>query len=311
MKKTLIALSLLSVVMLSACGTQDPAPTKPAKPEAAESSTIDSAVAALLPQGAFTVTGALNNLKGPATTIDGYVKYGTDPDGKDCEADYTLTDVRAEASTSEAATKQRSVRSAGATSWHQDISDPAKPGEWLDNADPNSAQIVLLFAPNMITDDYGFGPIDGAGTGELCAIPMMARIMQLTNGELEYNTERAAATVKARLDRWNEGYIDAVGVTGINRQKVNNVFAELGRPSFDNIMDRSVIKVTKNDDGSYEIAQLIKENGRVLISLLFTPTAERVIEPVSGKPYFEKVTEEVKNSGMTPLEFIFREEDNK
>ena len=311
MKKTLIALSLLSVVTLSACGTQDPAPTKPAKPEAAESTTIDSTVAALLPRGAFVITGALNNLKGPVTTINGYVKYGTDPDGKDCEADYTLTDVRAEASTSESATKQRSVRSAGATSWHQDISNPAKPGEWLDNADPNSRPITLLFAPNLITDDFGFGPVDGAGTGELCAIPMMARIMQLTNEELVYSTERAAATVNARLDRWLEGYIDAVGVTGADRQKAIDVLAKVGRPSFGNIMDRSVIKVTMNDDGSYEIAQLIKENGRVLISLLFTPTAERVIEPVSGKPHFEKVTEEVENSGLTPLEFLLREQDNE
>ena len=304
MKRTLIALSLLSVVTLSACGTESPAPTKPAKPEATESVTIDSAVSALLPQGAFTVTGALSNSKGPATTIDGYVKYGTDPDGKDCEADYTLTDVSAEASTSEIATKQRSVRVAGATSWHQDISNPAKPGEWLDNADPNSAQITLLFAPNLITDDYGLGPVDGAGTGELCAIPMMARIMQLANGELVYNPERAAATVKARSDRWLEGFIHAVGVTGADRRKAIDVLAEVGRPSFDNIMDRSVIKVTKNVDGSYEIAQLIMENGRVLISLLFTPTAERVIQPVSGKPFFAKVTEEVKNSGLTPLEFL-------
>ncbi len=44
---------------------------------------------------------------------------------------------------------------------------PTKPSEWLDHADPASAQIALLFAPNIIADDYVVGAIDGAGNGQL------------------------------------------------------------------------------------------------------------------------------------------------
>lgn len=300
MKKTLIAVSLLSVALLTACGTESPAPVA-TKPSVAGA--IDPAVAALLPQGSFAVTGGFANSEGPFSAIDGYVKYGTDPDGKDCEADYTITDVRTNVDTSSLTAKQRSVRSAGATSWYQNISNPAKPGEWVDNADPDSAQIMLLFTPNLIADDYGVGAVEGAGSGELCAIPLMARIMTISNGGLAFDTKRAAATVAARNDRWVEGYIDAVGVTGADRQKWVDVLRELGRPSFNNIMKQSAIKVTKNDDGSYEITQS-KMDGTIVTRLLFTPTAERSVEPVSGTTYFSKVAEEVKNSGLTPLEFL-------
>ena len=300
MKKSLIVVSLFSVIMLTACGTQDPAPSKT---NTAETGIIDAAVAALLPQGTFTVTGEFSNSEGPYTAIDGYVKYGTDPDGKDCEADYTLTNVSDNAATSTLTTKQRSVRSAGATSWHQNISDPAKPGEWLDHADPASAQIVLLFAPNLIADDYGVGPVDGAGNGQLCAIPLMARIMKLENGELAFDTKRAEATVKARSDRWAEGFIDAVGVTGLKRKIAVDMLKELSLPSYSSIMELVKIKVTRNDDGSYEIAQM-QPSGFVSLRMLLTPTAERTIEPVSGTTYFAKVTEEVKNSGLTPSEFL-------
>jgi hypothetical protein len=303
MKKSMFAVSLLSVSLLSACGTES---TTPVTTKPVEAGPIDMAVSALLPQGSFTVTGGFTNTEGPVTAIDGYVKYGTDPDGKDCEADYTLTNVRDDAATSTFTTKQRSVRSAGATSWYQNISDPAKPSEWLDHTDPNSLQIPLLFVPNIIADDYGVGPVDGAGNGQLCAMPLMARIMKIENGQLAYDIKRAEATVKARSDRWAEGYIDAVGATGRDRQVAVELLQEIGRPSFSTMMERTKIKVTKNADGSYEITQS-QPTGFVSVRLLFTPTTERSVEPVSGTTYFAKVTEEVKNSGLTPREYLLRE----
>lgn len=300
MKKTIIVVSLLSAAMLTACGPQNPAPTEK---KAAENGVNNAAVSALLPQGAFTVSGGFNNSQGPVTTIDGYVKYGTNPDGADCEADYTLTDVSADAATSSLPTKQRSVRVAGALSWYQDISNPAKPGEWLDNANPDASTMVLLLGPNLISDDFGVGPVDGAGTGELCAIPMMSRIMSLENGELAYDTKRAEATVRARSDRWVERFIDAVGVTGLERQTAIDVLKEVSRPSFSTVMERTVIKVTKNADGSYEIVQT-SPTGVVSVRLLFTPTSEQAVEPVVGKQYFDLISEEVKNSGLTPSEYL-------
>lgn len=300
MKKTIIVVSLLSAAMLTACGPQNPAPTEK---KAAENGVNNAAVSALLPQGAFTVSGGFNNSQGPVTKIDGYVKYGTNPDGADCEADYTLTDVSADAATSSLPTKQRSVRVAGALSWYQDISNPAKPGEWLDNANPDASTMVLLFGPNLVSDDFGVGPVDAAGTGELCAIPMMSRIMSLENGELAYDTKRAEATVRARSDRWVERFIDAVGVTGLERQTAIDVLKEVSRPSFSTVMERTVIKVTKNADGSYEIVQT-SPTGVVSVRLLFTPTSEQAVEPVVGKQYFDLITEEVKNSGLTPSEYL-------
>jgi hypothetical protein len=68
-------------------------------------------------------------------------------------------------------------------------------------------------------------------------------------------------------------------------------------------MERTRIKITRTDDGSYEIVQM-QPSGFVSVRLLFTPTAERSIEPVGGMTYFAKVTQEVKDSGLTPLEFL-------
>jgi hypothetical protein len=305
MKNILIAVSLLSVTLLSACSAENPVAVETKQPA---SSAIDAAVAMLLPHGAFAVTGGFSNSEGPTTAIEGFVKYGTDLDGKDCESEYTVTDLKHDPATSSFTTKQRSVRTVGASGLHQDISDPAKPGEWVDHADPASPQIALLFVPNLIADDYGVGPVDGAGNGQLCAIPLLARTMklstgELTNGELAFDTKRAEATSKARSDRWAERYIDAVGVTGPERETAVELLKELSLPNFSTTMERTRIKITRTDDGSYEIVQM-QPTGFVSVRLLFTPTAERSIEPVSGKTYFAKVAEEVKASGLTPLEFL-------
>ena len=304
MKKTMIAIPLLSVVMLTACGSENPVSSER---KVSETGVIDTAVAALLPQGAFTVTGGFNNSDGPVSTIDGYVKYGTDPNGKDCESEYIMTREGTDATTENIPTKLRSIRTAGALSWYQDISNPAKPGEWRDHADTETPMIMMLFGPTMVADDWGVGAVEGAGNGQLCAIPLMARIMKLENGELVYDIKRAEATVKARWDRWTERYIDAVGVTGQERKIWVDLLKETGLPSFNTTMESTkLIKVTNNVDGSYEITQL-QPTGIVSVRLLFTPTTERNIEPITGKSYFEKVTEEVKNSGLTPSEFLTRE----
>lgn len=300
MKTRFIAVSLLSVSLLSACSTER---VNLREPAAYVPGSIDIAVVDLLPQGAFTVTGVFNTTEGPSVAIDGYVKYGTDPDGTDCEADYTLTNVRADAATSTFTTKQRSVRSAGATSWYQDISDPAKPGEWLDHADPDSLLIYFPFAPNVVTDGYGVGPVDGAGNGHLCAIPLMARIMKVEDGQLTYDIKRADATAKARSDRWAERYVDAVGVTGHERTVAIDQLQELTVPSIENIMAITEIGVNKNADGSYEITQS-QPSGFVSVRMLFTPTDSREIEEVSGTTYFANVTEDVKNSGLSPSEYL-------
>ncbi len=304
MKKTLIAVSLLSVAMLTACGTQNP--TTSAK-KVSETGVIDTAVAALLPQGEFTVTGEFSNSDGPVTTIDGYVKYGTDPNGKDCESEYIMTKTGPDAPTEFVPTKVRTVRTAGALSWYQDISNPTKPGEWRDHADMGAPGVVMLFGPTLVADDWGVGAVEGAGNGQLCAIPLMARIMKLENGELTYDIKRAEATIKARWDRWAERYIDAVGVTGVERTIAVDLLKETGLPSFRSIMESTkMIKVTKNADDSYEITQT-QPSGIISVRLLFKPSTERAIEPVAGKSSFDRVAEEVKNSGLTPSEFLNKE----
>lgn len=300
---TLIAVSLLSVTLLTACSSESPnSITK----KLVEAGAIDPAVSALLPQGSFIVTGGFTSSEGPTFAIDGYVKYGTDPDGKDCEADYTLTDVRDDDATSTLATKQRNVRSAGSISWYQDISNPAQPGDWVDHANPNGPTLPLLFVPSIIADDLGVGAVDGAGNGQLCAIPLMARVMTLEEGELVFDIKRANETSKARSDRWAEGFIDAVGVTGEVRQYAVDELKALLTPSFSSLMGRTKIKVTKNADGSYEITQS-DLSGFINLRMLFTPTTERSVELVSGTRYFSEVTKEVKNSGLTPREFLDKE----
>jgi hypothetical protein len=302
MKKMQIYISILFILTLTACGRSDQSSFI-----AAEAGSIDLAVSDLLPKGSFYVTGLYNNAKVPFSKIEGYVRYGDDPDGSDCEADYILTDVRRNAKSSPNATKQRSVHSTGQGSWYQDISDPDKLGEWLDSANPNSSQILMMFTPNLIVDDFGIGAVEGAGSGQLCSIPLMARIMSLDSGELIFDTNRSLATINARIDRWLEGFVDATGLVGSERDRYIAELRELGgQPSYDEFIESSFIEINSSPDGSFEIVQSQISSGLVSVRLLFTPTPERYISPVSGVTFFELIANEVKSSGLSPAEFIRR-----
>lgn len=300
MRKNKFIVSLLSITLLTSCNNIKP---DNIKMKVSQPGDINKDVLALLPKGSYNVTGGFNNTERQIVTIDGYVHYGTDPDGKDCKADYIITDLRDNGTSSTFVTKQRSIHNPGGTSWYQNISDPEKPGQWIDHADPNSPQIALLFAPNIITDDWGVGPVDGAGKGQLCAIPLMARIMKIDKGELLYDKLRSEATSKARMDRWAEYFIDAVGTTGEIREYALDKLKSIITPTFDNLIENTNIKINRKVDGSYEILQMDK-TGKISVRLIFTPTASKTIESISSKTYFTKLTEEVKRSGLTPREFI-------
>jgi len=303
MKKSLIALSLISVVTLTACSAQEPIRSSTPDTSRLESGVIDEAVVALLPQGAFLVKGEFIGSEGPVSSIEGYVNFGSNPDGVDCESDYTLSNLTISTATEFLPTKVRAVRNAGALSWYQNVSESSKPGEWREHADIDAPRIPLLFAPTLIADDYGVGAFDGAGNGELCAIPLMARIMKYENGELTFDVKRAEAHIKARWDRFSEDYVDAVGVVGVERGVAVELLKETGLPSFNSIMERIKIEVTKNVDGSYEIVQRQADES-ISVRMILTPSEERAVEVVSGKGYFERVTEEVKSSGLTPSEYL-------
>jgi hypothetical protein len=168
-------------------------------------------VAALLPAGAYTVTGGQVDMPN-SISIEGYVDFGTLEDGEDCESLYTLR-VPAESSGTGEQKVIEAVRAEGGLSRHRDVSAPSAPGEWFDHGDPGRPMTVTLFIPAILAGDVNYGMRLGAGTGELCSIPMMPRFMTVGgDGRLLFDQPRATATYAPGNDLWGMMFVDAVRV---------------------------------------------------------------------------------------------------
>lgn len=144
-RTTLCAIISFSALSLVGCSfTPYTVPEAPAP---------DLAVAELLPTGPYLVSGQFANNRGAVSKIDGFVDFGTAPDGVDCESESTITDFSIEDVPS-----VREVHTAGGPTWYQDRSNPAAPGEWYDSADPDAttgSPPLLLFVPALIASQGG------------------------------------------------------------------------------------------------------------------------------------------------------------
>lgn len=308
MKKYLLVLISSSAFLFTACSSVN---LNSSAYQTSEPGSIDKNVFALLPKGSFNVTGEYFNQTSHVTTIEGYVNFGSDPDATDCESDYIISKLISDSLVTMdeflqgSIIRQRSVRTAGEISWNQNISDPSKPGVWVDLRDPTAEQILFLFVPNIIVNDSKVGFAEGVGSGDLCSIPLMSRIMSLEKGEIVYDKQRSQATIDARSERYINIWADAIGLAGVARDKyINGLREALGETSFDGLIDKTLINIINNSDGSYEITQRNSESKKVSVKFLFTPTPERSVKPVKGVTYFDKITEEVSKSGLTPIEFV-------
>lgn len=298
-----LPLSASLLLLLTAC-------TSASTWQTPEPGAVDNAVAAALPQGTFTVTGTHNlgrdsKNPGPEILLDGYVDFGSAPDGADCSAEYRITSTPRDPSSPPELSSIRSVRTAGGPTWIRDESNPGKPGEWSDLADPDTQVILFLFIPAVMSAGLGVGVDEGAGTGLLCSIPTIARFMTLDGEKLLFDPKRADATTLTLTSRWLEAYIDAAGVTGSKRDKFLKQAMEMARPSFDTFMRNGRgITITTDPDGTVEILHRSPETNAILIHLTFTPTTPRAVERVNADTYFERVAVEIENSKKSGWEYV-------
>jgi hypothetical protein len=121
----------------------------------------------------------------------------------------------------------------------------------------------------------------GAGTGELCSIPLLPRFMTVGgDGRLLFDQPRAHATYAAGLDLWELMFVDAVGdAVGLTDRL--RTAAEVPAPSFEGLMRGASIKMIKTEEGF--TLTLYKEDerpGRILVEMVFVRTERR---PMAAK----------------------------
>ena len=316
MNKSRLLPSLLALSVLTACAT----PTAPAW-EAPQPGARYEAVAALLPQGTFTVTGAWSKGDEPLTAIEGYVNFGSQLDGQDCSADYTLSDMRnpgklklSEDQTLDIPSKVRVVHNAGGLTWYRDIStassstwagitDVGVPVIWADSSNPSAPVLPLMFIPAIIASDWNPGISEGAGTGELCSIPVMPRFMELDGEQLVFDKARAAATALTGRARWAQMFIDAAGLEGTERTETIEKLTAETASSWENIMEGQTIQIIEDDTGAVEIVQT-REGSVGTVRLLFTPTEPRAVEQIVATSFFEDLRQEIEKLGVGGRQFI-------
>lgn len=311
MKKSLF-LPILLTTTLVGCSSPLSSTWVPPSPGA-----IDKSVQALLPKGSYTLTGALN--KNGATTFElkGYVNFGSSSDGIDCAADYVVREAETSENTTDEFSMIHVLRTKTNPSWYRDVSNPSNLGDWFDNSDPSAPKVALLFWPAFFASDSNPGVVEGAGTGEICSIPVISRFMSFKEDRLYFDKDRAIATLAAGRARWNEKFVDAIGFTGFERDKYIKDLVKLTKPDTSNsgvlnqITKDFYLTLTTSPNGVVEIREFKKGLDDFEFSLILTPSSERKVDGVVGvKSYFEKVRAEVKKSGLTPREF-FQKASNK
>ena len=300
MSKKLIVISFLSILTLTACGS--PVASTWVTPLPAD---IDKNVTEILPVGSFEVSGEYIAPSGTKTTIKGYVNYGSLADGKDCEADYMLTNVTENTEqNSSIATLVHVIHPKNGPAWFRNESDANKPGRWYDSSSPMAPMITMLFAPSIVASDFSPGILEGAGTGELCSLPVIPRFMNLEGDRLTFNEVNTKAAVLAARARWVEKFIDATGLTGSERDKYIKLLLEISEGDYSTLTKGMSITINKNNNDQIEIKQLRDDTEGFMVVIRLTPTETRGVEQVNGVTYFDDVRKEVKESGLSSLEFL-------
>ena len=305
MGKKLIAISSLSLLLLTACSTPNASTWVTPLP-----ADIDKSVAALLPVGSFEVSGEYRTSTGSKITIEGYVNYGSLADGKDCEADYTLTNLTKNTEeTPNIASLVHVIHPKNGPAWFRNESNPTKPDRWHDSSSPYAPMLTMLFAPSIIASDFSPGILEGAGTGELCSIPVMPRFMNLEGDRLTFDKVKTNAALLAARARWVEKFIDATGLTGKDRDKYIKLLIELSLSEYPTLTKIMSITISKNENGQIEIEQTRDDSEGFMVVIRLTPTETRAVESVNGTTYFDDVRREVKESGLSSLEFLDKDFD--
>ena len=272
----------------AACSTRvwEPAALPPA----------DSSVLDILPKGSYTFTGGLTLSAGVRVIeTEGFVDFGTADDGADCEADYTITDTKASAT--DLVKKVRVVRTSERPSFYQNVTDDSESGEWGDIADLSTPIIPLLFIPAIIASDASHGPTEKAGNGDLCSIGVMPRFMTARDdGMLIFDIERTATVVEAARGTWAASFVDALALEGRERNETVEQLLETSIPSYETMIQETVVAVTKDDKGGFAITQI--QRGRPIVEFVFTLAPDRIITPIDAPTYFEGVAKDVQEKGL-------------
>jgi len=280
-----MALTTASLLVLSAC-TSVSTWTPPAPP------TADAAVEAALPTGAYVVAGELRVKDSTSVRLDGFVDFGTAADGIECQSEYSLTTLQPNMPIRSV----ESRRALGGPTFYRDTTDPATPGEWFDTADPAAPLIPLLFIPAIVAADYSAGVLPGAGTGNLCSIPVMARFMTIDGETLSFDAQRTKETAAARTGLSVAQFLAAVGVEGAEYDETAELLFELSAPDYTPLTTDTTVTIDTDATGKVTLTQF--KNGKAILSLMLTPTNPRVVDSPGAPTYFEKLATEVKAKGV-------------
>lgn len=256
----------------------------PPKPAA-----IDKDVAAVLPSGPYLVSGGLYSNGTRTTKVEGYVDFGSDPDGRDCQTDHVLTTTAAGA----VVTASRSVRAAGGPSWFRDETPGSTRTEWRDISSYEMRKVLLIFLPAMLVSEYAPGVVENGGDGDLCSIPAIARLMRVAQTStrttaLEWRPDAVRAAADASHGRWIQKYLDAEGVTGRSRELGLREQLDMPRPHFASLTEKfDSIVITRRGD-KVTLTQAHRDEP-VRVKLVFTPTSRRTIVAPESATMFDQI----------------------
>jgi hypothetical protein len=167
-----------------------------------------------------------------------------------------------------------------------------------------ATMLTMLFAPSIVASDFSPGILEGAGTGELCSIPVMPRFMNIEGDNLIFDKVKTKAAVLAARARWAEKFIDATGLTGKDRDKYIKLLLEVSESDYSTLTKEMSITISKNEKDQIEIKQTSDDSEGFMVVIRLTPTETRAVEQVNEITYFDDVSKEVKESGLSSLEFM-------
>jgi hypothetical protein len=289
------SLSLLTAtIAISACSaTSISTWSAPLPPDA------DPAVAAVMPKGTYTVSGGLSIGGHLVYELNGFVDFGTAPDGTECEADYTVTDLKysSDYTKVERTRSWHGVRVVGDPEWYADTSalgtDASRSNlEWKDANDASSAHRSFLFTPSIVASELSSGVFEGAGNGELCSIGVIPRFMRLDGEQLMFDAARVTATMAAKDGHYISQQLAAVGVRGGRYDELAEKLTELYGIGYDALLADRYLTLSDHSDGGFEIVQVWK--GVPDVTLIFTPADDRVVTAPDSATYFERLAEKAK-----------------
>ena len=297
-------LSLLTAtIAISACSATSTSKwSAPLPPDA------DPAVAAVIPKGTYTVTGGMNMLPegGFMYELAGFVDFGTEPDGRECEAAYTTAVARRFSATAEdgAVLATRGVRTAGETERYAVTSERGKDInekglEWRDAEDPSAGYLPMLFYPSVIASDGSSGVLEGAGNGLLCSIGVIPRFMQIDGDRLVFDAERVEAVMAAKNGRHVAQLLGTLEVSGSRHDRIAESLTELYGIGLDPGMGDPYLTLSNTTDGGFEIVQFYL--GKPIVTLTFAPAEDRVVPAPDGPTYFERLAEKAKRGDREAL----------